>query len=146
MFMRDFKTILLWLLLLTVPFQGFPAMAMLSCQPFHHDMNASQSPQAGQPVHRHQIATNIDPIACADQHAHCAAGADLDSDRNDVADQPHGASKCSACSLCIGAAMAPTLSDLVATPPASHLIAFFPKPFVGHIAGRIERPPSTRLA
>lgn len=143
---KVFKTVLLLLLLLAVPFQGYAASAMLFCETSHHRTDTVPTTHAGH-QHSHDQHTEHDgSLISADHHQHQVAdSSDHGSGKNG---SHHNLSKCSACSTCcVGAAIAPPLMDFVAVSPSgSHLISFITVSFVGHIPGRLERPPSTFLA
>lgn len=143
---KVFKTVLLWLLLLAVPFQGYAASAMLFCETSHHRTDTVPATHADHHHNHEQHAAHDGSLISADYHQHQVA--DSSNHGSEKNGSQHGLSKCSACSTCcVGAAIAPTLMDFVAIPPSDpHLISFITISFVGHIPGRLERPPSTFLA
>jgi len=134
------RSLLLWLLVLALPFQGFASARMLACAPVAapaqaaHDHQAMMLAMQGKP-HDHAAMLR----AMAGQAAHTA---------HDGHDGHHESAKpgsCAAC--CIGAAMAPiVLPSLALLPPASTSIPFR----AGHVPSvdpvLPERPPRTTLA
>lgn len=91
-----FRSLLLWLLLLAIPFQGIASAGMLLCAPL--------------PAAAHAVAAP----AMAERHGHdhaamLAAAADAGNSAHDGHDA-HGPTKCgSSGACCIGAALAPSL-------------------------------------
>ena len=142
-----FKTVLLWLLLLAVPFQGYAASAMLFCETSHHRTDTVPTAHADHQHNHDHHAKHDGSLISVDHHQHQPA-ADSPDDGSEKNGSQHNLSKCSACSTCcVGAAIAPTLMDFAAIPPSDpHLISFATVSFVGHIPGRLERPPSPFLA
>jgi len=131
------RSLLVWLLLLALPFQGLASAGVRACTPAdpapaHH---AAAMVMDGQP---HDHAAMTAPASSADS-GHCADGAHSGNH--------HGGKpgSCSAC--CIGAAMAPaTLPSLPLAP-----VHFISIPFrAGHVPSvdpaLPERPPRTALA
>ncbi|MDY7573249.1 hypothetical protein [Actimicrobium sp. CCI2.3] len=123
-----FHTVLIWLMLLAIPVQGFAAATMLSCAPLANSVSTGP-------------------------HDHAAMLAAQSDAQPDQPDQPvrsghHSAAKCSACAaFCLGIAMmtsTPTALPLLDF-PSSHTAASTP-----HLASVIpahpERPPQRFLA
>jgi len=134
------RSLLVWLLLLALPFQGFAAAGMLARGP---SMPMSMHGQAG--VH----ATTPMAKAMEAHGGHCAGHAPQAVQQHDRLQQDgHHGGKAGACAdCCAGAAMAPAvLPALVLAPP--HFISI---PFrAGHVPSvdpaLPERPPRTALA
>jgi hypothetical protein len=81
------RLLLIFMLLLALPLQGFAAAAMMSCAPSHHGVPASVAMHDGSAVHAHHH----------------------DSDRDPASTPSHGKHACSACAACcIGGALAPS--------------------------------------
>lgn len=127
------KSLIVWLMLVAIPFQGFASASMLTCAPMQ------AAPVAMTPEH------------CAEM---AAMHGDMDNDMaSDAApDQPsshaHAGGKCSTCaSCCFSAAMAPSV-PLVHIPADMPELADFPFD-AGHVAivdlALPERPPKTSL-
>ncbi|TQK11051.1 hypothetical protein FBX97_0983 [Herbaspirillum sp. SJZ107] len=132
---------LVWLLLLAVPFQGFAAAGMLA-----------RGPSMSMPMHELANAHATTPMAKGtEEHGgHCAGHALQAGQQHDAPPQQdgHHVGKASACAdCCAGATMAPAvLPALVLAPP--HFISI---PFrAGHVPSvdpaLPERPPRTALA
>lgn len=136
---RFLKTLLLSLLMLALPIQGFATVVGLSCGPAHQ---------------QHGLT------AFSDAHAHSRhadqAAQDSGSDQtvvthgqhSDTTDAPQAsASTCSACAACcVGAVIPP--SSLNLTPLDHGIIADIPAPDTmspGHIPDGLKRPPRPSL-
>jgi hypothetical protein len=122
------KSLIVWLMLVAIPFQGFASASMLLCAPI-------QAPTV------EMAAADHDHHAMMMEHASAAP-----ADGHDAANH-HDGGKCNTCaSCCFGATMAPGgLPRLPAEAP--QLAAFHFEP--GHVA-RVdlalpERPPQTSL-
>jgi hypothetical protein len=133
-----FRSLILWLALLAVPFQGFAAATMLPCAPATNRSAAD--------AHGMQAADGAGHGHAA-MHKHAAAAGHAASDSG--AGQGHHASaKCGTCAACcIGAAMAPAPTLAVASiAPQSVSIPFD----AGHLPTvhptLPERPPRSSLA
>lgn len=121
-------TILVWLLLLAVPFQGIAAAGMLACAP------ATPAPVA---------------IEMASVKGHCAmhAAAKPAADGKQQGHKTaHGKSSCTSC--CAGAAMAPAVLPSPVAPAGPDFVSI---PFrAGHVPSvdpsLPERPPRTAFA
>jgi hypothetical protein len=130
-----FRSLILWLALLAVPFQGFAAATMLPCAP------ATSAPQAN--GHGTQAAGH----GHAAMHKHNAPAGHAASDSG-AAHGHHASAKCGSCAACcIGAAMAPAPTLAVASiAPQSVSIPFD----AGHLPAvhptLPERPPKSSLA
>ena len=129
------RTLMLWLVLLAVPFQGFASAAMLGCATGH--MPAPVSVESG---HAHHGMHGMHRMHDAGRHPsqlHTPHQADH-----------HGNAKCGACSACsIGAAIAPAaiLALPVHAPPRlAAPFAVGPLPSVD--LDLPERPPRFFLA
>jgi hypothetical protein len=126
------KSLIVWLLLLAVPFQGFAAATMLSCAPVH----AMQA--AGHAQH--------DQHAMHDQHAQHAQH---DQHANDAkAQADHAGGKCDACAACcIGAAIAPSAAAAMPLESRRFAAIALPIAFVAAVDLALpERPPQAALA
>jgi hypothetical protein len=131
------QSLLVWLLLLALPFQGLASAGALPC--------GTNTPAAHPPAMAmgmdgtpHDHAAMLKAMAAQAEEGHCA-----DSQPG----EHHGskAGSCTAC--CIGAAMAPATLPVLAPTP-SHFISI---PFrAGHVPSvdpaLPERPPRTALA
>ena len=88
------KTLLVWLLLLAVPFQGFASATMLVCAPIS---SSAQTLSKVAAKHDDKLASKTE----SGKLEHCAQMAA--QARDDVGNQPSGhpaGMKCSACALC----------------------------------------------
>jgi hypothetical protein len=127
------RSLLLWLVLLAVPFQGFAAATMLPCAPAKA---ASLAQAHGDHAMHHAGAQPAMRHHAQFQH----------NDHDNAAHPDHAKGKCaSTASCCVGAAMAPAL-------PAGFALAAPPSMTVPFRAGHVpsvhppvpERPPSSR--
>ena len=150
---RDLRFVLMWLLILAVPAQGFAAASMLNCGPGHHRTPVAHS-HAGH-SHEHAAAAVIAQHGHDDAlagHSHAAeAGAEASGSDHHIAKGStiHKAMKgsCSACSSCCTAAAIPSA---VVTFEATRAHDFFdpltPRAVVSFVADGPERPPRFILA
>lgn len=137
---RFLKTLLLSLLMLALPIQGFAAVVGLSCGPAHQQhglMTFADAHEHGHKGHAHQATHDkgSQHIDAHDQH-------------QDEPDAPQAfASTCSACAACcVGAVIPPSALHL--TPPDHGIIADIPAPDTmspGHIPDGLKRPPRSSL-
>lgn len=106
------RTLIVWLVLLAVPFPGFASAAMSGCAAGH----ASRSLAAPASQDHDAHAGHLEAMQAEHDHAAMMAGMhDADGDAQ------HGVGKCSACSACsIGAAIVPAPLPALAihAPPA----------------------------
>jgi hypothetical protein len=142
--MSRFRFLLLWLMLLALPMQGFAAAGMLFCGPGHH----GATPQAisaladhpdGAMAHSHQHGAT----ATSDQHSAQAHHATPEKPQSDPLKLDKvGADKCSVCSACCNAAAMPVAAaTTLAIAPQAGPIAADSVSFAGFIEGQLERPP-----
>ena len=141
------RTLLVWLLLLAIPFQGLASAAMLTCA---HDAGAAWAP-----VIEATAAADMPPSGhCHDGDTRPAAMAAMAAHADQPAHAEHGAanhdhdSRCSACAACcMGAAMAP--APVLAAAPAATAQLRVPctsdRPMAVDLA-QPERPPRPSLA
>lgn len=144
---RTLKTLLLWLLALALPVQGYAAVAKLSCGPTHH------APTAVSHVERSHLAT-MSTHSGFDHPHHAdmtddgvqAAAGKLDGDANAALDKTENG-KCSACATCcVGGAMLPSMSNWSPVAEGSNLaISAAVSFFSGPIPDGLKRPPRSLL-
>lgn len=140
-----FRSALMWLLFLALPFQGLAAATMLGCGPVHERMaatanaHAAAHSHAGDHAHRHAGDTHADADAHAGHGAQAAGGSD-DAVAHHLG--PLGKLKCSACAACCVGAALPTAEVAVAAVPPAFTPALFVKPqHVDFLSGTLDRPP-----
>jgi hypothetical protein len=124
------RSLIVWLLLLALPYQGMAAASMLACAP---------QPLPAQAMHRMHAA----PVPPCHQEA-AAPGA-----RDEGQQTPHGGSvKCASCAACaIFAALLPaSVPDLACHAPAASAHAFAAGGLPSVCLAQPERPPRPRLA
>ena len=138
---RIFRPLLVWLMLLALPFQGFAAAGMLACVP------APAAAASG----GHDHAAMLRALAAARHDGHDQASmahADRHRDGGAVTQDEHGRHGNGSCaSCCIGAAMAPAVQPRLALARPD----FIAIPFrAGHVPSvdpvLPERPPRPTLA
>ncbi len=138
----DFRSAVMWLLLLALPLQGFAAATMLNCGPNHHQMWEAS---IGTPAAAHEHSGHADhqhPMDRADPGPTAASSApdDAGSPVQQLGDLTQF--KCSACAACCMGAALPTAALTFQSPPptvapgvsvlASH---------VGFLTDGPDRPP-----
>lgn len=116
------RAVLLWVMMLAVPFQGYAAVAMVFCAPsavelqagLEHD-HTSHDHAASRTAHEHEAGEQV------------ATGHDQAAHQHDQGDQ--GTShKCGNCAACHSVGMTPTLEPMLLTglPQADLLEPFHP--------------------
>jgi hypothetical protein len=125
------KSLIVWLMLLAIPFQGVASATMLVCAPI------DSAPQ------RAAVAS-----AVAGPHQHHAAHADAADKADKAAAHHHAGGKCNSCATCcFGAIMAPSTASRV---PAEVQHFAFISIEIDQIASvdlaHPERPPQTSLS
>jgi hypothetical protein len=108
--MFRFRAILLWLMMLAVPFQGYAASAMMFCATPTGAAQASVVPHEHAGHQQHAKAGHSHDGVSADPHAGHHTGHHADS----VADTQHDeggslAQKCGTCASCHSVGLMPTL-------------------------------------
>lgn len=136
---RIVKIVLLWLLALALPVQGWAAATQISCAPtMHHPAQAS-----GYTSHEMPHAQNHHAMH---DGMHEAAATDMHGDSSPVSAKL-GDAKCSACAACyVGLTALPSSSDWPLSAIASTPVVVTPaSSFVGHVPDGIKRPPRAVL-
>lgn len=125
-----FKTIVVWLLLLAAPVQGFAAAAMMCCVPTQEQMTMMPADHAGHEMPQHHAAASMNHADCcmstSNGHSHDSTGA------------------CSSCLAgCVGMAIAPPVIAAVSSMPiyGSEAIPFRSQVFRSFVSATPERPP-----
>lgn len=127
--MKCFRTLLVWLMLLAIPLQGFAAASSALCE------------AATAPLASHAVAS-MDERHCAEPDS---AAQDSAAQESAAPDSPVKCSSCAFC--CVGMAIAPAFPAQGAAPPlASELIAYAAMHVTAHIPGGLERPPHSPIA
>ncbi|WP_426212113.1 hypothetical protein [Massilia sp. TWP1-3-3] len=131
------KSLLVWLLLLAVPFQGFAAATMLVCAPLSSPAFArAAAPEA-------DVGTGL----TGDQSEHCAemAGAPGDDSATDKSGH-HADTKCNSCASChVGAAIASSDVNRIQLETQQFFSSSFDLGFVAAVDLALpERPPQAR--
>lgn len=142
---RFVRIVLLYLLALALPVQGWAAATQSACPPEMHQT-------AMQAAHEESIVESV--AATSHEHEHHQMHAahhqtDSSGDHHDqTAKTGHGNASCSACAACyIGMALLPAMPDLVKPAYGSAAVSVAtPSIFLGHIPDGIKRPPRHILA
>jgi hypothetical protein len=141
-----FRSLIVWLMLLAVPFQGFASATMLLCAPSSGAKIAQLSAAIDHSHHGHVAALQDQSV----RHDHHATTSDASgSHAHDGSSTDHHAGgKCSSCAACcIGASMAPsTSSGLPVQPVHSESIPFHSGHYPTVDLAFPERPPQSSLA
>ncbi|HET7795984.1 MAG TPA: hypothetical protein VFL64_21525 [Rhizobacter sp.] len=127
-----FRTLLMCLLMLALPVQGWAMQRMLFCAPDTHTVVHAPADNE-HAAHHHMEHSKADANAKAgDMHQH-------------TADPGHG--KCSACaSCCTGLALLAAPLTFGASAPTAHYAAAVFSGHSGHVPHRLDRPPRSALA
>lgn len=127
------KALIVWLMLVAIPFQGFATASMLPCAP-------GQAAPAMAPEHCAMMATMMPAHAHVQAQEHAASA--------HAAAHDHAGGKCSACaSCCFGAVMAPPM-PAVQAPLATPALAVHHRadgPVAAVDLALPERPPKFSL-
>lgn len=142
------KTLLVWLLMLAIPMQGFAATAMLFCAPGHHNTAARIS---SPPMFDHQAAL---PTQAKHQHGNqvqkdaAVQAGDLSIDHCAAEKMTHATdSKCSACAACCaGPVIVSTQSFEQIATMGTERIPFIQASFVNCIPKELDPPPKSHFA
>jgi hypothetical protein len=122
---RAIRIVMMCLLAVAVPMQGYAAAAMLHCAPAHKHEHKHQHPTAGHEAHEAH-------------ERHAQASGDV-HDASDI--------KCSACASCCTGAPLPAAALPPLSSPAAHELAAAPTPLIApFLTGGLERPPRPSLA
>ena len=134
------RHLIMWLLLLALPVQGWAMATMLHCGSGHQAMV-----QAPGPMHQHQAA---DDLPTFHDHGHHAMVTDTSDDLGHSAhtSDGHAVSKCSACaSCCLGAALpisSPTVGSAAQRDPPPTAVG---TPAFAFFTSGPDRPPRPSL-
>ena len=148
--LRVLRFMLMWLLALAIPVQGFAAASMLGCGTGHHGAAGGHSHALGMHQHaidtpQHSYGVEGDEMAHAIHHQH-AVGIQGDTHKAHAGTTSSKA-PCSACaSCCTSAALpaTPVVFEAMHAPDAFVLLA--PHRVASFISGGPERPPRSVLA
>ena len=148
---RLFNTVLLYLLMLAIPAQGYAASTMLSCGPAHQRMTTAG---AG----NHHAPHDPADVSFADRHGHASSNAFVDfvghdasgDEATDLAAGDQGLEKagdlgefnCSACAACCMGAVFPA-SGQTLQPAGQAIERLGSRPFfdIGFVTDGPRRPP-----
>jgi hypothetical protein len=143
------KTLLIWLLALALPVQGFAASIRLSCAPAHRIVSSIKGVEHSHHSHHDEMSGGVishdgvmDHHGIGDSSAHDNPSADLASEESKSQD-----ASCSACAACcIGMAVIPSeLTLAVDHNGLSILVASIASSFTGFVPAAPERPPRTLI-
>jgi len=145
---RALKTLLLWLIIASLPLQGLAAVTKSACGPAHHNpLPAVMVVDQHEHVHDGVHAGATDHHGMVDHHHAQATAASHDaSDAKTSGNASHTSAYCAACAACCFGAVAPPSAMLLPLEPtASESILLSPVSLLaGHVPSTPERPP--RLA
>ena len=130
-----FRLLLLWLMAVALPLQGFAAAGAQHCVPMHERMQVVEAHDLGHGDHHHAAAVDADAQAEPLDHP--------------VPESPAktGAFKCSACAACCVALGLPASATELPGQPAGGLQPLAPKATeAAFLTDGLERPPRTVLA
>lgn len=141
------KSLIVWLLLLTVPFQGFASATMLFCAPIELPHSITSAVAAPAPIHDHRAMLAAEHAEHERQVSGVHASGPHAGDQTTSASH-HDGSKCNTCaSCCFGASMTPSAFAPLAV-EAQHFAAFpFDTGFIPAVELALpERPPQISLS
>ena len=141
---RISKALLVWLVMLALPAQGFAAATMLFCGPMHERMSAAAGVEG--PVHHHSGAINSDhdhQAATTGEAVEVRHGVASDLGKSDDLSK----FSCSACATCcVGAALVASATTFPLRNQAHERIFSASFPQAGFVTGGPHRPPRSFLA
>lgn len=124
--------LLLWILIMAIPLQGFAAASIMLCAAEHHQVSVTQT--------LHVVEHNVKNV----DHEHHAQSHEADGQSSDTAtaQQHTSKDKCSACAACcVGAAMLTSYLASHISRPTSEKIDMTFSSHLGYISDSLERPP-----
>ena len=142
---RILRIMVMWLLALAVPVQGFAAASMVGCMAGH----------GGAGLHSHAIGMHHHSVELPQHshegHAHVLAHADhrhaSDANHDVHAGGTFTKASCSACASCCTSAALPTaLLVFEAMDAPDSFVSLAPQPVATFVSGGPERPPRPFLA
>ncbi len=130
-----FRLLLLWLMAVALPLQGFAAAGAQHCVPMHERMQVMATHDPGHGDHHHAVTVDADAQAEAPGHTVPESTAKT------------GAFKCSACAACCVALGLPASAPALPGQPADGLQPLAPEATeAAFLTDGLERPPRTVLA
>lgn len=142
---RAARAILVWVMVLAMPLQGWAASMMLYCGPGHHTNGASHgSQQHAEHAHAHDHAHAMDGQPPA--HVHADGDSDSGSDDSCLSKHPAKGSR-SACAACCAALAWPAnVVPLAPAGPGGVAPVERVQPLASHLPETPDRPPRSTLA
>jgi hypothetical protein len=141
------KSLIVWLMLLTVPFQGFASATMLFCAPIQTPTTATTT-AAGVPAAAHDHhAMLMEQGAGHPHHAASDPSAHHHDSSSASAASHHDGAKCNSCATCcFGASMPPSQASRIPVEAQQFAAIPFENGFVPTVDPALpERPPQTSL-
>jgi hypothetical protein len=141
------KSLIVWFLLLAVPFQGFASATMLFCAPLESPASVTMSGSTPAPDHDHAVMLTGEH-AQHDHHAQSDHALEQHDSHDASPANHHDGGKCNSCAACcFGASMGP--SDSVRLPVETQQFTAVPfdTGFVPAVDLALpERPPQASLS
>ena len=142
--LRNLRILLMWLVALAVPVQGYAAAAMFGCGPEHH--SAMSMVGATPALHdQHELQPWHDDSAEVADHSHAddSAAADhvpgLKAPGTTGKTTKGGCSPCASC--CVVAALPTSALTFQPVPPVDFFVPFAPHSVAVFLTEGLERPP-----
>jgi hypothetical protein len=145
------KILFAWLLMLTVPLQGYAASTMWFCGPGQHTSTSRMSPSAGEmntkgSVKHGHIAAHHDHASTVHEQVKFQSDLSTDASPQDHASTQtagkHLTGKCSMCASCCGSAAIVSTFTLPPLEPVSSAVEALSLPtIIGIPVHGLERPP-----
>jgi len=133
-----FRSLIVYCMLLALPYQGYAAAAMMACLPSPATATAAADAHMVMPAGPHDHAA----MMAALQQAHAEHAAQSTDNASSHPVHTHGSAKCGGSTCCV--AGAPVLADLLSVPvlPAiSNAVAFYADYLPAVDLAHPERPP-----
>lgn len=148
--LRNLRIVLMWLMALAVPIQGYAAAAMFGCGPGHHSAMSLMGIMATAPaLHdpQEQLPGHDDSAEVGSGHSHADADDSAAADPVPGLEAPGTTSKatkggCSPCaSCCVVAALPTSAVTFQPVPPVDFFVPFAPHSVAVFLTEGLERPP-----
>lgn len=137
-----FRSLIVYCMLLALPYQGYAAAAMMACLPSPATATAAADAHMVMPAGPHDHAAMMAAMEQAHSEHAAQSSAQSSDHASSHAGHTHGSAKCGGSACCV--AGAPVLADLLSVPvlPAvSNAVAFYADYLPAVDLAHPERPP-----
>jgi uncharacterized protein YpuA (DUF1002 family) len=141
------KSLIVWLLLLAIPFQGFASATMLVCAPMQSVPQTITAFSPSTMQHDHRAMLSRAGTEALRIHNASVTAKVSQAEAGHQTTHHHAGGKCNSCATCcFGASMAPTFTSVVAAEAQNFAVISFEVDHVASVDLALpERPPQTSL-